>query len=231
MTRPRLRTHAVESLGLDHTGGGDRTGAALRLYQLGSGAARLSVRRSVQRHRRQAGVGRALPSLSCLPMAVERRSTPTGRRPWARFWASMSIRCALPRRLPGRDHSRQLFAAARPAETETVNCRRFHQSDAGYQPLAHPLQPLRHPRDFDAADLSAGPWASSGWAATRQHDAVRLIAYLLSGVLVGLTPWTHPGGRLVPFILIFYVGWLLWRQPSTRGWKIDGVVGAWPSQG
>ena len=61
-----------------------------------------------------------------------------------------------------------------------------------------------------------------GHATTRNR---RLIAYVLSGVLVGLTPWTHPGGRLVPFILIFYVGWMLWRQPSTRGWRIDSLVG------
>ncbi len=61
-----------------------------------------------------------------------------------------------------------------------------------------------------------------GHAATRRW---RLISYVGSGILVGLTPWTHPSGRLVPFILLFYVGWMLWRQPSTRSWKPDGIVG------
>jgi 4-amino-4-deoxy-L-arabinose transferase-like glycosyltransferase len=60
-----------------------------------------------------------------------------------------------------------------------------------------------------------------GHAATRRW---RLTAYVGSGILVGLTPWTHPSGRLVPFILLFYVGWMLWRRPSIRSWKPDGIV-------
>ena len=61
-----------------------------------------------------------------------------------------------------------------------------------------------------------------GHATTRRR---RLLAYVISGVLVGLTPWTHPAGRFVPFILIFYVLWMLWRRPSTRRWGVDSLVG------
>ena len=61
-----------------------------------------------------------------------------------------------------------------------------------------------------------------GHAGTRRR---RLLAYMVAGLLVGLTPWTHPTGRFVPFVLIFYVGWLLWRKPALRVWRLDSLVG------
>jgi len=43
----------------------------------------------------------------------------------------------------------------------------------------------------------------------------RWTALLAAGLLTGLAPWTHPAGRFVPFILIGYSGWLLWRQRAA----------------
>lgn len=61
-----------------------------------------------------------------------------------------------------------------------------------------------------------------GHAGTRGR---RLAAYAISGVLVGLTPWTHPTGRFVPFILIGYVLWLLLRRKEERRWTLDSLAG------
>jgi len=41
--------------------------------------------------------------------------------------------------------------------------------------------------------------------------------YLLSGALAGLSVWAHPTGRLIPFVLLGFVLWLLWQHPSERG--------------
>ncbi|MEZ4623011.1 MAG: phospholipid carrier-dependent glycosyltransferase, partial [Caldilineaceae bacterium] len=43
-------------------------------------------------------------------------------------------------------------------------------------------------------------------------------ALVLAGILTGLAPWTHPAGRFVPFILLGYGGWLIWRggRPVLR---------------
>lgn len=59
-----------------------------------------------------------------------------------------------------------------------------------------------------------------GHATTRTR---RTLAYVLSGVLVGITPWTHPTGRFVPFILLFYVAWLMLRVPAERRWGRDSL--------
>jgi hypothetical protein len=40
--------------------------------------------------------------------------------------------------------------------------------------------------------------------------------YLIAGALTGLSGWTHPAGRLIPFVLVGYTLWLLWQHPSTR---------------
>ncbi|MEZ4557664.1 MAG: phospholipid carrier-dependent glycosyltransferase [Caldilineaceae bacterium] len=60
-----------------------------------------------------------------------------------------------------------------------------------------------------------------GHASTRTK---RTLAYVLSGVLVGITPWTHPTGRFVPFILLFYVVWLMLRVPAERRWGRDSLA-------
>lgn len=61
----------------------------------------------------------------------------------------------------------------------------------------------------------------------------RLWSYIGSGFFTGLSVWTHPTGRLAPFILIAFTAWLLWRYPARRrlGWNtplggllISGIV-------
>ncbi len=61
-----------------------------------------------------------------------------------------------------------------------------------------------------------------GHAATRRR---RLWAYAASGLFLGLTPWTHPTGRLAPLVLIVYVGWLLWRKADERRWGWGSLMG------
>ena len=61
------------------------------------------------------------------------------------------------------------------------------------------------------------------------HHAARLWtrrwALLASGLLTGLTVWTHPSGRFVPFILIAYTVWLLLRCPQRRRLTLDSPLG------
>lgn len=49
--------------------------------------------------------------------------------------------------------------------------------------------------------------------------------YVLSGVLAGLSVWTHPTGRLVPFVLVGYVVWLVYRDVRHRRLRVDGPLG------
>jgi len=58
-----------------------------------------------------------------------------------------------------------------------------------------------------------------------RRAASRRWALLASGVLTGLTVWTHPSGRFVPFILLAYTIWLLWRNPKERRLTADSTVG------
>ncbi|MDI9547235.1 MAG: phospholipid carrier-dependent glycosyltransferase [Chloroflexota bacterium] len=44
----------------------------------------------------------------------------------------------------------------------------------------------------------------------------RIAAYAASGLLIGLSVWTHPTGRLAPFVPILFTLWLLWRNPDAR---------------
>jgi len=46
-----------------------------------------------------------------------------------------------------------------------------------------------------------------------------LLAFLASGMLTGLGVWNNPTGRFVPFVLLAYVLWLLWRYPDRRRWR------------
>ena len=54
---------------------------------------------------------------------------------------------------------------------------------------------------------------------------VRLLAVLASGALTGLGVWTNPTGRFVPFVLVAYVAWLLWRYPDRRRLRLDSPLG------
>ncbi len=74
--------------------------------------------------------------------------------------------------------------------------------------------------------LLSGLFGSYWLALQGQRASSRWIALIFAGLLTGLAPWTHPAGRFVPFILIGYTGWLLWRNPlpaspASRGGAID----------
>lgn len=58
-----------------------------------------------------------------------------------------------------------------------------------------------------------------------QHGGARRGALLASGLLTGLTVWTHPSGRFVPFILLAYTLWLLWHEPKARRLTVDSPLG------
>ena len=45
------------------------------------------------------------------------------------------------------------------------------------------------------------------------------LTFVASGVLAGLGVWNNPTGRFVPFVLLAYVLWLLWRYPARRRWQ------------
>jgi len=56
----------------------------------------------------------------------------------------------------------------------------------------------------------------SYWLALHSKRASsRWIALVAAGLFTGLAPWTHPAGRFVPFVLIGYSGWLLWRRKAN----------------
>ncbi|MEM7536550.1 MAG: phospholipid carrier-dependent glycosyltransferase [Chloroflexota bacterium] len=55
------------------------------------------------------------------------------------------------------------------------------------------------------------------WLGTHgRHKSTQWVGYLLSGILTGLSVWTHPAGRFVPFVLILYTAWLYVRHPQNR---------------
>jgi 4-amino-4-deoxy-L-arabinose transferase-like glycosyltransferase len=51
-----------------------------------------------------------------------------------------------------------------------------------------------------------------------------LFAFIASGVLTGLGVWNNPTGRFVPFVLLAYVIWLLWRYPERRRWHVTNPL-------
>lgn len=57
----------------------------------------------------------------------------------------------------------------------------------------------------------------------------RLIGFMVAGVLSGLAVWTNPTGRIAPFVLIGFTGWLLLRHQTgelrARRWAFDGPLG------
>ncbi len=61
--------------------------------------------------------------------------------------------------------------------------------------------------------------------------AARRWALVGSGLLTGLTVWTHPSGRFVPFILLAYTLWLLWRYPQHRRLAFDSPIGVLTTTG
>lgn len=60
------------------------------------------------------------------------------------------------------------------------------------------------------------------WLGTRDE---RIWPYVASGVLAGLSVWNHPTGRLVPFVLIGYTGWVLWQHREARRLRLNSPLG------
>jgi len=68
--------------------------------------------------------------------------------------------------------------------------------------------------------VGVGKWGREGVPASRRS----LWALIGSGILTGVGVWTHPTGRFVPFVLIVYTFWLLWRHPQARRWSLHNPL-------
>ena len=66
----------------------------------------------------------------------------------------------------------------------------------------------------------------SFWLGTHTKGRrVQVSAYVVSGLFIGLSVWTHPTGRLAPFVVIGYTLWLLWSEPQTRLPALSSPIG------
>ena len=54
---------------------------------------------------------------------------------------------------------------------------------------------------------------------------VRLAALLVGGALAGVSVWSNPTGRLVPFVVGPYALWVFWRYPTRRRLRLDSALG------
>lgn len=118
-------------------------------------------------------------------------------------------------RLIVRRHSRSL--AVFTALTLAVSVWHLHFSHYGIRVITMPL----------LLSVLFGCYWIGLFGPTRQR---RLLATVASGVLIGLGVWTNPTGRLVPFVLILFTAWLVWRHTSgplrERRYALDGPLGA-----
>ncbi len=58
-----------------------------------------------------------------------------------------------------------------------------------------------------------------------RRTSTQLLAYIAAGLFIGLSVWTHPTGRLAPFVVLFYTAWLLWQEPDARRLRITSPLG------
>lgn len=81
-------------------------------------------------------------------------------------------------------------------------------------------------RQGDSDEEPASPISNlqSPIAQSPNRPIAPLIAFLASGVLTGLGVWNNPTGRFVPFVLLAYVLWLLWRYPERRRWRVTNPL-------
>ena len=54
---------------------------------------------------------------------------------------------------------------------------------------------------------------------------VRLAALVAGGALAGVSVWTNPTGRFVPFVVGPYALWVFWRYPARRRLRLDSALG------
>lgn len=72
--------------------------------------------------------------------------------------------------------------------------------------------------------IFSGAFGLFWWATFAKSQRARLLAYVGSGLLTGISVWTHPTGRLAPFVLIGFTLWLLWQHPERRRWRWDSPI-------
>jgi 4-amino-4-deoxy-L-arabinose transferase-like glycosyltransferase len=58
-----------------------------------------------------------------------------------------------------------------------------------------------------------------------QRRQTQIAAYIVSGLFIGLSVWTHPTGRLAPFVVLLYTLWLLWQDSDARRLALTGPIG------
>lgn len=73
--------------------------------------------------------------------------------------------------------------------------------------------------------IFSGAFGLAWLGAHGRTRTIRLWAYAGSGLLTGLSVWTHPTGRLAPLVLIAFTVWLLWRHPEFRRFAWDRPLG------
>lgn len=69
------------------------------------------------------------------------------------------------------------------------------------------------------------PSSQSPISQSPNRSIAPFLAFVISGVLAGLGVWNNPTGRFVPFVLLAYVLWLLWRYPERRRWNTNPLLG------
>ena len=89
--------------------------------------------------------------------------------------------------------------------TLTVSFWHLHFSHYGIRVITMPL-------------LLSGLFGAFWLSNHSRHPRTVWIATLVTGLLTGLSVWTHPSGRFTPFVLLGYALWLLWWYPARRRW-------------
>jgi hypothetical protein len=109
-------------------------------------------------------------------------------------------------------HKNSRAIAAGTALTLAISIWHIHFSRYGIRVIS---MPIIFSGAFGLAWLGA-------FASTRR---TQILAYIGSGLLTGLSVWTHPTGRLAPFVLLGFTLWLLWRYPERRRWRWNTPLG------
>ena len=63
------------------------------------------------------------------------------------------------------------------------------------------------------------------FASENRKPSAKVWGYALSGLFAGISVWTHPTGRLVPFVLIAYTLWLWWTVPQSERLQLEQKIG------
>jgi hypothetical protein len=105
-----------------------------------------------------------------------------------------------------RTHSRSI--AAWTTLVLAISLWHFHFSRYGIRVISMPI-------------IFSGAFGLAWLGAYGSTRTVRLLAYTGSGLLTGISVWTHPTGRLAPFVLIAFTLWLIWQHPRFRRFTWD----------